>query len=112
MVDEAGTALKIVSDPPFSETPDLGVFTSGRVMEDGDPICLVFHDENGDWQFLSGYEERADEIRLIHVHHVIGWAPEVLSLVDLPVGWKAWRDTPEDDWNREPIPADQEGLED
>jgi hypothetical protein len=96
---------------PFTETPDLGVFTSARVMERGEPICLVFHDEDGDWQFLSGYEERAHEVRLVHVEHIIGWDDTVVAIADLPRGWKAWRESPEHQWMRQPIPHDQAHVE-
>jgi hypothetical protein len=61
---------------------------------------------------LTGNEERAREIRLVHVEHVIDRDLTVGALADLPLGWKAWRQAPEDQWTREPIPHDQPELED
>jgi hypothetical protein len=40
--------------------PELGVTTSTRVR-DGLPVLLVFHERDGEWQFLSGAEESPDE---------------------------------------------------
>jgi hypothetical protein len=89
---------------------DLGVFSSRLVTEDRSPILLVFHDEGGDWQFLSSYEENEEQIVLVHLSHVLVWDPTIRSLKDLPEGWKAWRDSPEDAWTCEPTPPDQPSI--
>jgi hypothetical protein len=97
--------------PAFSETPELGVFTSGRVVNGREPVCLVFHHENGDWEFVTGDEQRSSEICLIHVGHIIEWDPSIAALADLPSGWKAWRESPASDWAREPTPPAQPTFE-
>jgi hypothetical protein len=93
------------------EEGDLGVFSSRLVMEDEQPILLVFHDENGDWSFLSSYEEREEEIVLVHLSHVLDWDPTVRTLEELPGGWKAWRESVDDEWTREPTPPDQPTID-
>jgi hypothetical protein len=80
-------------------------------MDENEPILLVFHDEDGDWEFLSSYEEHADEVVLVHLGHVLEWDPTVSVLEDLPKGWKAWRWSVEDEWVREPTPPDQPSVE-
>ena len=85
----------------------LGAFSSGRVMEDGEPVLLVFHEEGGDRQFLSSYEERTDEIRYLHLSHLLERDPSLGALADLPAGWKARRERPGGDWVREVTPPDQ-----
>ena len=45
---------------------------------------LVFHDEDGDWQFLSRKEERADEIVHAHLGHLIDDDQTLHQLADLP----------------------------
>jgi hypothetical protein len=90
---------------------DLGVFTSRLVRDDEQAILLVFHEENGDWQFLSSNEEREEEIVLVHLSHVLDWDPIVQSLEDLPGGWQAWRGSVDDDWAREPTPPDQPTID-
>jgi hypothetical protein len=87
------------------------VFSSRLIMEEGEPILLVFHDDNGDWQFLSSNEENVDEIAFIHLGHVLDVDPSVGVLEDLPSGWKAWRWNVGDDWVREPTPSDQPSVE-
>lgn len=88
------------------DDPTLGVYTSTTVR-DGAPVLLVFHDEDGDWQFLASTEETADEIVLAHAAHLLDADESLEALSDLPLGWKAWRWSASEDWYREPIPADQ-----
>jgi hypothetical protein len=80
--------------PQFTD-PKLGVFTSTRVR-DGLPVLLVFHDGDGDWQFLSSVEESADEGLHIHVSHLLDNDETLGQLADLPLGWKAWRWSPDE----------------
>jgi hypothetical protein len=94
------------------DDPDLGVFSSHRVMDRDLPVLLVFHDENGDWEFLSSYEESAEEIVLVHVSHLLEFDPSLQRLADLPAGWKAWRESATAEWIREPTPANQPTLDD
>lgn len=79
----------------------LGVYSSRLVMDEGRPILLVFHEGDDSWQFLSSEEEQADECVYIHLAHVLDWDPSVRALEDLPEGWKAWRESPADQWIRE-----------
>jgi hypothetical protein len=94
------------------DDPDFGVFTSRFVMQEREAILLVFHEDDGDWQFLTGTEEHPDEIAYVHLHHVLAWDPTVEPLADLPRGWKAWRHSVAEAWKREPIPPDQPTMED
>lgn len=41
------------ADFKFREPKDLGVFTSTQWLNDYEPILRVYHDEDGDWQFLT-----------------------------------------------------------
>ena len=76
-------------------------------MDENQPILLVFHEEDGGWEFLSSNEEDADGIVLVHLGHVLDWDPTVGVLQDLPRGWKAWRWNVGDEWVREPTPPNQ-----
>lgn len=67
-------------------------------MDDGGPILLVLHEDDGDWQFLSSEEQTADEIVHIHLSHVLDLDPSAQPLKDLPPGWKAWRHSVGDEW--------------
>jgi hypothetical protein len=90
--------------------PNLGVFTSGRVLHDGSPVLLVFHEQDGDWQFLSSLEADASEVLHIHLSHLLGADGTLGEVADLPLGWKAWRLSVGEEWIREPTPDDQGSL--
>ena len=83
------------------------MFSSHKVIYEDWPILLVTHDaEDGAWQFINGRgdTETTDDAVLIHVEHVVELDPSVATLVDLPRGWHAWRESPEREWTREPDP--------
>jgi hypothetical protein len=88
------------------------VFSSKGVVFDEMPVLLVFHDLDGDWQFLSSHEEQASEIAFIHLSHLLQRDETLDLLADLPPGWKAWRRAAGDDWVREVTPADQPHVAD
>jgi hypothetical protein len=94
---------------PRFENRQLGVFTSTQVQS-GLPVLLVFHDRDGDWQFLSSLEEDATEALHVHVSHLLDDDETLEQLADLPIGWKAWRWSVPDSWTREEISDDQESI--
>ncbi len=83
---------------PFNEAKNLGVFTTIRVIEDGYPILLVTHDEDGDWQFLCGTTNHSEDARLVCLKDIVEAHPSVAELADLPMGWQAKRDGPDKPW--------------
>lgn len=94
----------------FKDPPETAVYTSRQVYVDGELLGLVAHDLDGDWQFLhnEGAEPQGEgrdtaDLMVVHFHHIIERFPEVEGLSDLPVGWTAWRDRPNEPWVREPI---------
>jgi hypothetical protein len=88
---------------PFQDSPHSEALASARVM-DGDPVLLVTHDAaDGGWQFLCGSTDRAIEVRDVELGTVISKDPSLRELADLPVGWRAWRSSPEDPWRRAPL---------
>lgn len=88
------------------DSPNGLVITTRQVMEQGWPLLLVTHDaeEPGGWQFLNGSGDTDDPANGIHVHveHVIERDPSVTELADLPPGWRAWRESEDAPWVREP----------
>ena len=49
----------------FREPVETGTFTTRPVLEDAQPIVDVFHDSNGDWQFLCGTTLEFDDLKLV-----------------------------------------------
>ena len=83
-------------------------------MYEGWPVLLVTHDaDDGAWQFVNGWgdTETTDSAMLVHVEHVLDLDPSLHALSDLPLGWRAWRQTPEHEWRRELQPGEEPHLE-
>jgi hypothetical protein len=88
------------------ESPSGLVITTRQVMEQGWPILLVTHDNEHPtgWQFLNGDGDTGDAANGISVHaeHVLERDPTVAELADLPLGWRAWRESEDHPWVRAP----------
>jgi hypothetical protein len=85
---------------PFKESPRLGVWTTQAIMDLKEPILLVSHEDNGDWQFLPGRAIDVAEGVTLHLGHIVERHPEVHELADLGRGWGAERDSPDAPWRR------------
>lgn len=87
----------------FDEERNLGVYTCSKVWDDRQPILLVSHESNGDWQFLCGsvHEEGSDdEMRLVCLEHVVERDPSVNQVADLCRNWSAERAEAGTQWER------------
>jgi hypothetical protein len=49
-------------DFKFREPKNLATFTTRQWLDSNDPILQVIHDEDGDWQFLTGNQSSEDAI--------------------------------------------------
>ena len=87
-------------DWPFDEAKNLAVFTTKPVIEEGHPILLVTHDDEGDWQFLCGTTNDTEDARLVCLKEIVESHPSVVELADLPMGWQAERDAADQPWER------------
>ncbi|MBU2714106.1 hypothetical protein [Zooshikella harenae] len=72
---------------------NLGVFVCPHVFQKTRPILLVIH-EDGEWQCLCGYGDHTSE------GHLVERDPSLNQLSDLPDGWEAERESPENTWLR------------
>ena len=85
--------------------PNEAAITTRQVMREGWPILLVTHDaDDGAWQFLNGRGDTDDTENglVVGVGEILELDPSVGELADLPLGWRAWRAAPADEWRREP----------
>ena len=89
----------------FQESPNTAVFTSKEVIDDHADICLVYHDDDGSWQFHSanGAPDRIECARVVSMSTIMRLDESIADLHDLPLGWRAWRSGPTDPWKRERI---------
>lgn len=85
----------------FLESVDAGVFTTRQVLESTQPIRDVYHDHDGDWQFLCGTTLDSSDLKLVCFGCMVEQDSSLLELSDLPTGWCAYRESPDSPWTRE-----------
>ena len=85
----------------FDQRPNCAVFTVREILERGEPVLHVSHDEDDHgWQFLGIETPDASEARIVSLREMLSLDPSLLELADLPVGWHAWRRHVGDSWQR------------
>jgi len=50
---------------PFALSVNTGVFTTRQVLEGLEPVREVYHDRDGDWQFLCGTTLNTADLKLV-----------------------------------------------
>ncbi|WP_043839155.1 hypothetical protein [Muricoccus aerilatus] len=78
----------------FDDPPNVAVFTTWSIVQDGAWIALVFHDaDDGSWQFYDSTpgEPREEEAMIDALSSMMLRDGTLNELVDLPEGWRAWR---------------------
>ena len=58
-------------------------------------------DRDYGWQFISSSDGTSENGSIIALHEIVELNPSVLQIADLPVGWRAVRDTILHPWKRE-----------
>jgi hypothetical protein len=87
---------------PFDDKPNTASITTRQVLE-GAPILLVTHDaDDGSWQFLCGTTDDPEDARIVGIGQVYKRDVSVGELADLPEGWRAWRASAKEAWQRGP----------
>ena len=86
---------------PFKDPENLAVITLKQIVHNGQPILHVVHDSaDGGWQFLGWSDASEEDALLVALHRIVRLDPSVRELADLPLGWHAWRKSPEEMWRR------------
>jgi hypothetical protein len=88
---------------PFHEGRNRASFTTLPVTQDGHPILIVTHDQDGDWQFLCGTTNRPKDGLIVSLGSVLDRDPTIAAVADIQPGWRAIRDHSAAEWRREPI---------
>lgn len=90
------------SEWPFGDSPESLAYTLSGIMDGKTAIRLVYHDADDEsWQFLDDGSPIPDSAGLaVDLADVVNLDPSVRELADLPVGWFAWRQTSESQWQR------------
>jgi hypothetical protein len=88
-------------DWPFPDPPNLATITVRQIVHGGQPSLLVSHDaDDGCWQFLTGGEFEVEDGMVVSLQGMIQRDPSLTELAALPRGWRAWRERPDDPWQR------------
>ena len=91
----------VSSEWPFDDAQNLAVITLDRIMSGSEPILIVSHDlDDGGWQFLDGADVSESDAIVVSLKEVAVHDPSVKELADLPLGWRAVRDTVGGPWHR------------
>jgi len=85
---------------PFHDGKNRAAFTTKPVLQDGLPILLVSHDKEGDWQFLCGTTNRAEDGQVVCLGDLLQRDATIGELADLPEGWQASRANAGAAWTR------------
>jgi hypothetical protein len=86
---------------PFPEPRNIVTFVTAQVLDRVEPILRAVHEEDGEWQFIGLTGGSLENAKIIALYEAVGLDESILQLADLPLGWQAVRDSPEDPWRRE-----------
>ena len=89
----------------FEDPPNLAVITTRGVVEGRDWIAYVSHDaDDGGWQFHDSdpAPPQESEAMVVSLRSIVQLDPTIVDLVDLPIGWRAWRESKGVPWHRTP----------
>lgn len=86
---------------PFPDAVNTASFTTRQVLEGLCPIAEVYHDHDGDWQFLCGTTTDVADLKLVCMGCMLERDPSLSGLADLPPGWRAVREDPHSEWSRD-----------
>lgn len=101
----------VAADPPwpFPVPPDRLAFSCTHVVDEGAPVLWVARQTDSsrgeDWSLHCGEEGHpAEDIRLLHLAHLVRAAPSVRELSDLGLNEEAGRADPDETWVRRALP--------
>jgi hypothetical protein len=102
-----GPTMNVHGSPwPFDDPPNVTTITTANVLDRNDPILLVTHDgDDGTWRVLCGKTNDPKYGRVVGLGELFDRDPSIGQLADLPLGWRAWRDSVGSPWQRGPNPT-------
>ena len=77
---------------PFDDVPNTMAIICNHILEQGDNILYVSHDEDdGMWQFLCGKSHDINDARLVSLEEVFALDNSISNIADIPCGYVATR---------------------
>lgn len=93
---------------PSKEPINTVAYSSAKVVREGAPVLIIYHDHDGEWQFLHDDVTDEDECLLICMGCAFERTPEIEILANLPAGWRAERSALSCTWISEPYEREEE----
>jgi hypothetical protein len=87
------------ADFKFREIKNVAVFTTRQWLEEKKPILRVVHDEDGDWQFLTG-DQMPEDVKIVALEQMTLYDPTLNDVFNLDYGEEAERNFIGDKWIR------------
>jgi hypothetical protein len=87
---------------PFDVEPNTVAFSSAQVVHQGAPVLVVYHDHDGEWQFVHGDVTDDDECLLVCLGCAYHRTPGIAELASMPAGWRAERGFVGGQWTLQP----------
>jgi hypothetical protein len=87
------------ADFKFSEAKNLAVFTTKQWLDSGKPILRVIHNNDGDWQFLTG-DQMPENAKLVSLEQMTIKDKTLNEIFDLEYGEEAVREFIGEKWAR------------
>jgi hypothetical protein len=95
------------SDFKFREPKNLTTFTTRQWLELSKPILSVVHDNDGDWQFLTG-DQMPDDIKIVALEQLVLRDKTLNDVFDLDYGEAADRDSIGGQWTRSKVENEED----
>lgn len=95
------------ADFKFREVKNLATFTTRQWIEQQKPILRVVHDDDGDWQFLTG-DQLPEDIKVVALEELVLRDNTLNEIFDLDYGEGAEREFIGGQWTRNKVEYDDE----
>ena len=84
---------------PFDQPPNCAVISLKQIVEEGQPILHVTHDEDDHgWQFLTFDDVNEGDGKVVLFKNIVKLDDSLIELADIPPGWHAYRRSINDEW--------------
>ena len=91
----------------FREAKNLATFTTRQWLELRKLILRVYHDHDGDWQFLTG-DQMPEDIKIVALEQLVLRDKTLNEVFDLDYGEAADRDSIGGRWTRSKVDKEEE----
>ncbi len=88
---------RIFGEKEPTENYNQAVFTQKQIFQ-GAPIFLAVHDEDGEWQFLTGELVTEADMMIVSLGQILKHDDSIKQVLYIPKGTSATRATDKDSW--------------